>query len=566
MTTARDIIVSSHQQAIEAVRSFQDETSTKYVSVTTQKHYGKVEFDYNLDHKKIRWQLECSHPIPFDGIPFIFIGKRILQCHMGPDRQAKLKEARRLEKEQRDISKKPHARANTTKKVDCPAEVSIKCIAKFPEYKLSKDTGRLRKSVAAALRRDLAKKGRDVPATLCYHVHLPGLSDHKHHKIKITGAKEQLDPEIVGKIQELVSGGVDNIKELEQRLGSFVRNEVLPTDSNLAAGGHRYNPTAADTRSHLRRARNSNSGTMTTGESVIESWSNRMWSNVQHVSSFQWEGEKRIQYRPFIVNGIQVGVIPPLTLNALGSDADLFQWTNDGIHLSSALTTYAERTAKVADFLQRCRETDAFVALRGWRNENYAVSKSFSDTPLLEMERSATSLFGIKQYGVHVNGYCRHPTKGLCLWIGRRSPTKQTYPNKLDNIAAGGLAAGLGVKECMMKECEEEASIPREVSEKAVSVGTISYFFEDERGLFPETQFIFDLELSPEFEPKVCDGEVSEFFLWPVEKVKKEIASDQFKPNCGLVNLDFLLRHGYITPDTEPHYIDFTTKMHQIQF
>lgn len=45
------------------------------------------------------------------------------------------------------------------------------------------------------------------------------------------------------------------------------------------------------------------------------------------------------------------------------------------------------------------------------------------------MERSATCLFGIKQYGVHINGYVKHPTKGLCVWLQQRSATKQTWPS-----------------------------------------------------------------------------------------------------------------------------------------
>ena len=33
-------------------------------------------------------------------------------------------------------------------------------------------------------------------------------------------------------------------------------------------------------------------------------------------------------------------------------------------------------------------------------------------------------------------------------------------------------------------------------------------------------------------------------------QVKEKIATDQFKPNCALVVLDFLMRHGLITPDS----------------
>lgn len=48
---------------------------------------------------------------------------------------------------------------------------------------------------------------------------------------------------------------------------------------------------------------------------------------------------------------------------------------------------------------------------------------------------------------------------------------------------------------------------------------TTSYFFEDERGLFPEVQFVFDLQLPQNFQPVNSDGEVGEFYCWSIDKV-----------------------------------------------
>lgn len=31
--------------------------------------------------------------------------------------------------------------------------------------------------------------------------------------------------------------------------------------------------------------------------------------------------------------------------------------------------------------------------------------------------------------------------------------------------------------------------------------------------------------------------------------MKEKIATDEFKPNCALVVLDFMIRHGLVTPD-----------------
>ena len=46
-----------------------------------------------------------------------------------------------------------------------------------------------------------------------------------------------------------------------------------------------------------------------------------------------------------------------------------------------------------------------------------------------------------------------------------------------------------------------------------------SYTYEDERGIFPETQFVFDLELPESFQPVNIDGEVQAFYLLTIDEV-----------------------------------------------
>lgn len=148
------------------------------------------------------------------------------------------------------------------------------------------------------------------------------------------------------------------------------------------------------------------------------------------------------------------------------------------------------------------------------------------------------------------------------MWLARRSPSKQTWPSKLDQLVAGGIVCGEQIQEALIRECAEEASISEELAKTACPAGSVSYFFEDERGLFPEIQFVYDLKLPETFQPINSDGEVAEFYCWPIDKVKDEIATDDFKPNCGLVVLDFLIRNGFVSPDNEPHYVDFVCGLH----
>ena len=46
-----------------------------------------------------------------------------------------------------------------------------------------------------------------------------------------------------------------------------------------------------------------------------------------------------------------------------------------------------------------------------------------------------------------------------------------------------------------------------------------SYTYEDDRGIFPETQFVFDLEMPESFQPVNIDGEVQAFYLLTMEEV-----------------------------------------------
>ncbi|UYV61628.1 hypothetical protein LAZ67_1005605, partial [Cordylochernes scorpioides] len=171
-------------------------------------------------------------------------------------------------------------------------------------------------------------------------------------------------------------------------------------------------------------------------------------------------------------------------------------------------------------------------------------------------------LFGIKRYGVHVNGYIPHPDGSKSLWIQRRASTKPTWPSKLDNMVSGGFTVGLTIWECVKKEAQEEASVPEALLENMISAGTVSFIFEDERGIFPETLFVFDLELPRDFSPVNSDNEVESFHLLSIDEVKRVLVTDDFKLTSSLVALDFLVRHGFLRPDEGTVHPSYRTFLH----
>jgi 8-oxo-dGTP pyrophosphatase MutT (NUDIX family) len=208
---------------------------------------------------------------------------------------------------------------------------------------------------------------------------------------------------------------------------------------------------------------------------------------------------------------------------------------------------------------------DALVAenrVPKWRNETFDVAPRWGAPTVFRLDRGAVPFFGTRAYGVHLNGYCREGDK-LYLWIGRRSADKRVAPDKLDNIVAGGVGNGHGLDETLVKEGEEEASIPASLAKRAIPVGAVSYRMETELGIRDDVLFVYDLEMPRDFVPQNRDGEIVRFELVPAGAVLERVrATDDFKFNVNLVILDFCLRHGLLRPD-DPEYLDVATGLHR---
>jgi len=265
-------------------------------------------------------------------------------------------------------------------------------------------------------------------------------------------------------------------------------------------------------------------------------------------------------------------------------------WTLDDDAVPRTLTleagsTEAERSAVMAETTAAMQETSHFRVLDGWRNELYPVygTRSAEETSvprykgqhkevLLSVERAASALFGIVTYGVHLTAYTRDvETSALKFWIPRRAANKQTYGGMLDNTVAGGIATGEAPFESLVRECAEEASLPEDLVRKgAKAVGAVTYFhIRDERAggetglLQPECQYVYDLELDAETVPRPCDDEVQGFELMSVKEVQEALGKGEFKPNCAVVLLDFFVRHGLLTAETEEAFIEIVARLHR---
>lgn len=197
-----------------------------------------------------------------------------------------------------------------------------------------------------------------------------------------------------------------------------------------------------------------------------------------------------------------------------------------------------------------------FPALKGWRNEKYAVK--LSDNTSILVERGAIAIFGFTSYGCHINAFYKKGNTTF-MWVGKRSMNKATYPGYLDQMVAGGISASTGILETVIKECMEEANVCDALAKQAKFVSTISYIEETAAGIAPGIEYIFDLIVEEDFIPFCNDGEVEEFYLWDIATILERI--DEFKPNCAAVIIDFCIRHSIADPQ-DPKFMDLFHSIH----
>lgn len=257
------------------------------------------------------------------------------------------------------------------------------------------------------------------------------------------------------------------------------------------------------------------------------------------------------RYRRFVVASRPVGWVRPDIADRLRGFPGTFHVDQTTVGLDPRFGDFESRSKAVESVLLKLREEGCFA---GWRDEPYPVGIDFHKPPLFRMERAAVPSFGVRAYGIHLNGHVEEGD-ALRIWVARRSRSKPTAPGKLDHLVAGGQPYGIGLAENLVKEAAEEASLPESLARRARPAGFVSYVMENEEGIRNDVLFVYDLAVPGGFTPVNTDGEIEEFFLWPLERVVAALAAgDDFKFNVALVIIDFLVRRGLLPPE-DPDYL-----------
>ncbi|MEN9658694.1 MAG: hypothetical protein RL571_2159 [Pseudomonadota bacterium] len=239
--------------------------------------------------------------------------------------------------------------------------------------------------------------------------------------------------------------------------------------------------------------------------------------------------------RRFIALDLPLGWLEDISVQFL-SQYEAISITDDSFTLDAQLSAQEveHRLGKAA------LDMRAAGLIQGWRDENYSVFASTPQgdldlsQPLFELERAAFRRFGLTSRSVHINGY----TSAGELWIGQRASSKAIDPNRLDNLAAGGISAGEATWDCMMRELAEEAGVPQWIAQNALYQGTIRSTSAQLDGTQDEILYIYNLLLPKNFVPNNRDGEVARFRLYPFTEIDAALA--QFTTDAAAVTRYFL--------------------------
>lgn len=137
----------------------------------------------------------------------------------------------------------------------------------------------------------------------------------------------------------------------------------------------------------------------------------------------------------------------------------------------------------------------------------------------------------------------------------------------LDNTVGGSLATSQNPIDCMVRECEEEHRLELGYTRSDLKAcGTISYSVDQADsghvGCEHQVQYLYELEFTKDVIPKIGDGELGEVNIMTLDEVLTALAGREFKLNCAMTWLAFLIRNGHITVENESNLAEIYARLH----
>ncbi|XP_072027127.1 uncharacterized protein [Amphiura filiformis] len=169
----------------------------------------------------------------FDGIPFIILGRKIYGCHLGKDKDYGAKLKLRESRDKTMSQEPPKAPLRATKKLGCPAKISMVQIIKFPEYKVEQVESEVqRRQIFKKLHQDVNKDPTALKFEVRYYIKFSRPEDHSHTMVHFQieeTHRDSMDYRLVRHLCYLHHQGINRLSEMETALSEYVEETLYPS-------------------------------------------------------------------------------------------------------------------------------------------------------------------------------------------------------------------------------------------------------------------------------------------------------------------------------------------------
>ncbi|XP_065654356.1 uncharacterized protein LOC136080895 [Hydra vulgaris] len=177
--------------------------------------------------------------VSFNGVPFMIVGSKVLDCMHGRDRKVSFKEEYKMRCNDRKVSDhsyfKNYEMIQNTKKFNCSSQIKIKEVMKFPDFKIIEDSKWKRVTSSKKIRKAILKN--EAVGQKMFSVFLPSTSSHTGH---FTGDAAGISQPIDARLKEEIftsSEFITSVDEMRRRLEIIVtremfKNSICPSKSN----------------------------------------------------------------------------------------------------------------------------------------------------------------------------------------------------------------------------------------------------------------------------------------------------------------------------------------------
>ncbi|XP_078312412.1 calcium-responsive transcription factor-like isoform X2 [Crassostrea virginica] len=248
--------VTSSLKLAELLEKYEYSTSTRFRCLKSGKHFGKKFEKSGACDPKVRiWdtQNNADPYIRYDGTPFIIMGKKVLECHQGFDRDSKTNQKKQTKSPASDHTFKRKRRlVQSTKKKDCPARIKIRHVVKILNYKVS-DKDKPSRKFVPQVKKDLHDNTAELVFQHRFYVSLPLEEVHRNHmKGAASSIMQPMDSRISNYIKKVVTEhGVTSTLKMKLLIEVFLKQSIFPDSPLPPKHNKRFWPSLKDIYNHM---------------------------------------------------------------------------------------------------------------------------------------------------------------------------------------------------------------------------------------------------------------------------------------------------------------------------